>query len=461
LKTNRFIGDREFYNRVKLIGTPILIQNIITNFVSLLDNLMVGQIGSEQMSGVAIVNQFFFVFMLCIFGGLAGAGIFTAQFYGKDDVKGERDTFRMKLYIAAISCIAFAAIFLTIGDSLISSFLHKGEEGLDLEATLKYGRQYMAIMLFELVPFALTQVYASTLRETGETVLPMKAGVIALLVNLFFNYLLIFGKFGFPELGVIGAAIATVLSRFVECAIVMIGTHSHTDRHKFIIGAYESLKLPPELAKRIIITGSPLLINELLWSAGMTVLNQCYSVRGLEIVPATNIAMTIFNLFFCAFLAMGSTISILIGQRLGAGELEKAVEEDTQLLALSLAMSIAIGLVMGILAPLIPQLYNTTPLIKSLASKMLIVSAFIMPANGFTNACYFTLRSGGKTVITFIFDSGFLWIICIPLAFIISRFTAMPIMPMYILLQGMDFIKAIIGFVFVKRKKWVTNLVSE
>ena len=457
----KLIGDRAFYRKLFAVMTPVLIQNVITNFVSLLDNVMVGQVGTEPMSGVAIVNQLMFVFNLCIFGGLAGAGIFTAQFYGKGDHEGVRHTFRAKLYIAIGSILIFAAVFLTRGEQLISLFLHQGEENLDLAATLRYGRDYMLVMLLGMPPFAVMQVYASTLRETGETLLPMKAGVIAVFVNLVLNYILIFGKLGAPALGVEGAAIATVIARFTECFIVIGWTHRHRERNPFIQGAYRSLRVPGQLAKQIVVLGLPLLINEVLWSGGMTVLNQCYSLRGLEVVSAINISTTVSNLFFCAFLSMGTTVSIVIGQLLGAGELEKAVDEDRKLIAFSVALCVVVGIVMALIAPLVPEIYNTTPMVKRLAAELLFVSAAMMPVNAFTNSCYFTLRSGGKTIITFIFDSAFVWVICIPTAFVLSRFTGMAILPMFIIVQALDLIKCVVGFYLVKARKWVNNLVAE
>ena len=440
--------------------TPVLIQNVITNFVSLLDNVMVGQVGTEPMSGVAIVNQLIFVFNLCIFGGLAGAGIFTAQYYGKSDHEGVRSTFRAKLYIAAGAVIVFVSAMLLFGDTLISLFLHEGEEALDLAATLGYGREYLLVMLIQTLPFAVMQVYGSTLRETGETVLPMKAGIIAVFVNLVLNYILIFGKLGAPALGVVGAAIATVIARFAECFIVIGWTHRHREQCRFIQGAYSSLKVPGQLAKQIVVLGAPLLLNEVLWSSGMAMLNQCYSLRGLEVVSAVNISTTVSNLFFCAFLSMGTTVSIVIGQLLGAGELERAVDEDRKLIAFSVALCAAVGVVMALIAPLVPEIYNTTDMVKELAAELLFVSAAMMPVNAFTNSCYFTLRSGGKTIITFIFDSAFVWAICVPVAFLLSRYTSVAILPMYIAVQALDLIKCVIGFYLVKKRKWVNNLVA-
>lgn len=456
----RIMGGRAFYRKLFAVMLPILVQNLITNFVNLLDNVMVGQIGTEPMSGVAIVNQLFFVFNLCIFGGLAGAGIFTAQYYGSSDHKGVADSFRAKLYITLACLSIFMAVFVAFGEELIMLFIHEGQEGLDMAATLDYGKRYMRIMLWQMPVFALMQSYAGTLRETGETVLPMKAGVTAVLVNLVFNYILIFGKFGFPALGVEGAAIATVMSRFVECAIVLGWTHRHKEKSKFIAHAYTTWKIPGPLVRQIIIMGLPLLVNELLWSGGMTTLNQCYSVRGLEVVSAFNISTTISNLFMCTLIAMGSAISIIVGQLLGAGELDRAVEEDNRLIIFSMLMSLGVTLLMLSVAGVIPRVYNTTDSVRHLATQLLVVVALFMPVHAFTNACYFTLRSGGKTLITFIFDSFYLWVLCIPVAFVLSRYTDVPILTMYIIVQSLDLVKCAIGFYLVRSRKWVKDLVN-
>ena len=455
-----YIGDRAFYRKLFAILIPILIQNVITNFVSLLDNIMVGQVGTEPMSGVAIVNQLLFVFNLCIFGGLAGAGILTAQYYGSGDQKGVADTFRAKLYIAFAAALGFLAIFSVGGETLIRQFIHEGSEQLDMAATLTHAKDYLNIMLFQIPPFAFQMVYASTLRETGETILPMKAGITAVLVNLCLNYILIFGKFGAPAMGVEGAAIATVAARYIECAIIVVWTHRHRSRNAFLETAYTTFRIPAALVKQIAVMGLPLLVNELLWSSGMAILNQCYSMRGLEVVSATNISSTVSNLFFCAFLSMGNATAIIVGQILGAGELERAVDEDRKLIAFSIALCTAVGLVMAVIAPLVPRIYNTSEAVRALASQLISVVALFMPFYAFTNSCYFTLRAGGQAVITFVFDSLYQCVLVVPLAFILSRFTAVPILPMYIAVQSMEFIKCFIGYYFLKKRKWVRDLVN-
>ena len=460
MQKRRFF-DKEFLSLVLAVAGPIILQNVITNFVNLLDNIMVGQVGTESMSGVAIVNQLLFVFNLCIFGGLAGPGIFTAQYAGKGDLEGVRSTVRIKFWIAAGAVAVFAAALLTKGGALISLFLHQGEDALDLAATLSFGQDYLRVMVWQMLPFALMQVYSSSLRETGETLLPMKAGIAAVLVNLVLNWVLIFGKLGFPALGVVGAAIATLIARIAECAIVLVWSHRHAARAPFVPGLYRTLRVPGKLLRQVAVMGAPLLANEVLWSTGMTTLNQCYSVRGLEVVSATNISSTVSNLFFCAFFAMGNAISILVGHYLGAGELERAVDEDRKLVTVSVLVNILVGGGMALLSPLVPEIYNTTPTVKRLAAELMLVSAALMPFHAFTNSAYFTLRAGGKTVITFLFDCGFIWVLSVPLAFVLSRYTSMPIVTMYACVQSLELVKCVLGWALLKSRKWVNNLVRD
>ena len=456
----KFIGDKKFYMMVLGIAVPIMIQNGITNFVSLLDNIMIGRIGTEQMSGAAIVNQLIFVYNLCIFGALSGAGIFTAQYFGQKDHEGVRQTFRYKLWISAVLTIGIVILFLTAGDQLINMYLHGEGTAQELAATLKYGKQYLLIMLAGLPPFMMVQIYASTLRECGETMTPMKAGVAAVCINLVFNYLLIYGKFGFPALGVRGAAIATVLSRYIEAVIVITWTHRHQEVNPFAKGLYTTLKVPANLTKKILVKGTPLLLNETLWAAAVAMLAQCYSVRGLNVVAAQNISNTIGNVFNIVFIALGDSVAIVVGQLLGAGDMKKARDTDNKMIAFSVMCCMGVAAVMLVLAPLFPQLYNTNDQARELAKSFIIITALCMPHNAFLHAAYFTLRSGGKTIITFLFDSVFIWVVSVTLAFTLSRFTDMNVILIYTIVQLADLIKCFIGFILVKKGVWLQNIVS-
>ena len=457
----KFIGDKAFYMMVLGIAVPIMIQNGITNFVNLLDNIMVGRLGTEQMSGVSIVNQLMFVYNICIFGGVSGAGIFTAQYFGQKDDEGIRYTFRFKLWITLALTIGAILLFVFFDDTLISLYLKGNSDGGDLLATLEYGKQYLRVMVFSLPAFMFLQVYASTLRECGETVVPMKAGMAAVFVNLVFNYLLIYGKLGFPELGVVGAAVATTMSRYIEVAVVIIWTHKHAEIHTFVHRLYSSLTLPFATAKKIFIKGMPLIVNEALWSAGMAMLTQCYSVRGLNVVAGLNIANTVNNVFNVVFLALGNSVAIVVGQLLGAGKMEEARDRDNKMIAFSVFSCIGVAVVMIALSPVFPLLYNTSEAVRNQATAFMIAQAIFMPQAAFIHATYFTLRSGGKTIVTFFFDCVFLWIVNVPVVFMLSRFTGMPAHYIYVCCQIADWIKCIIGFILVKKGVWIQNIVKE
>ena len=420
---------------------------------------MVGQLGTHQMNGVSIVNQINLIPYLALFGAMAGAGIFTAQFYGSGDSKGIKYTFRFKLCVCALLVTAVTVILMLFGGNLITLFLHS-ENADDVEITMRYGMDYMRVIVWSMIPFGLCQVYVSTLREVGQTVIPMKAGLVAVAVNVFLNWVLIFGKFGLPAMGVKGAALATFLARVVELAIVAVWLHTHSEKYAFVKGLLSSLYIPGRLLGRIILKCIPLIINESAWAFGMTFLNQSYSTRGLDAVAGVNICTTLSNVFCVFFIAAGDAIAIMIGQLLGAGKKEEARSSDLILCSYSVLGSFALGLIMAACSPFFPLLYKTTEEVRSIATIILLVSALMLPIVAYTNAAYFTLRSGGNTFVTFLFDGFFSLCVVVPFSYLLTRFTDLPIIPVYMLCQISEAVKAAIGFVMVRRGVWVNNIVE-
>jgi putative MATE family efflux protein len=458
---NTFIGDRKFYTTVLMLVLPIIVQNTISNFVNLLDNIMIGRVGTAQMSGVSIANQLIFVYNLTIFGGLSGAGIFGAQFFGAGDHKGLRNTVRFKLWTVAVVLAIAVTVFLTSGEQLISLYLTGDGDAAERAAILDYGRRYLSIMLWGLLPFSLSQTYGGTLRETGETLLPMKSSLAGVFTNLCLNYVLIYGKLGFPALGVEGAAIATVIARVVELAILIVYTHKHSEKFLFIRGLYKTVKIPKALTVKIIRKGSPLLVNELLWSLGMTTLVQIFSTRGLNVVPALNISNTITNLFNVVFISMGSAVAVMVGQALGANDIPRAKQTAWRLMFFNACICIAVGGVIIALSPVLPYIYNTTDVVRKLATRFMQTSAMYMAVNAVTHCTYFTLRSGGKTFVTFLFDSAYTWVVFVPFTYILTHFTSLNILILYPLCYFADLLKCIIGIIVVKSGHWAQNMVSD
>ena len=456
-----WFGDKDFYIKVLSVTLPMIAQNTLTNVVGLLDNVMVGRIGTYPMSAVSIVNNLVLIFYLCIWGALAGAGIYGTQFFGKGDLEGVRSTMRMKLWTAAIITGTAFILFTVLGETLIGSYIAADTTPEAAALTMRHAKDYLRIIMVSFIPFGLCQVYSGTLRESGKTRLPMLAGMTAMVVNFIFNLLLIFGYLGFPRLGVVGAALATALSRFVELFIVVFFTHRNKQRYPFAEGLYRTILVPSKLAGKTLAKILPLLGNEFLWSAGQAMLLQCFSVRGLNVVAAMNITHTIQNVFMEVFLSMGYAVGVLCGQELGANRLVTARMTSSRMTMFSVLSSVGVAGLMIAVSPIVPHIYNTEPEIRALATTFLIIYAACMPIEAYTNAAYFTLRSGGKTLITFLFDACFVWLFSVPTAFILTRFTDLHITGVLTCVLLMGIIKCLVGHVMVSRGMWVNNIVAD
>lgn len=453
--------EQSIYKRAILLAVPMMIQNGITNMVGLIDNVMVGSLGTESMTAVSIVGQLLFVFNLAVFGGISGPGIYGAQYYGQGNVEGFRNTFRMKIWICLACMVMGMLAFLLGGRDMIGLYLHGESETVNAALTLELGWQYMLIMIVTLLPFSVTQIYASSLRETGESVKPMVAGVISVFVDIVFNYLLIYGKFGFPQMGVRGAALATVLARITECVIVVAWSHAAAGKHAFLQGIYRTVLIPGNMCATMVKKGLPIFLNEFLWAGGMAALTQCYSMRGLDIVPGLNISNAICNLLNVVFVALGSAVGILSGQTLGAGQYQKAKKNAFGLMWFTGGICLGLTVILVSVSGIFPKIYDTTDQVRRYGQWFIIITALYFPVQGFLNALYFTLRSGGKTVITFLFDSVFSWVVTVPFAFVLCNGTSLPIFAVYALVQSVDLIKVAVGYFLIRKGIWISNIVAD
>ena len=454
----RYIGDKAFYKTVLLVAVPIILQNFITNLVSMLDNVMVGSLGTEAMSGVAIVNQIIFVFNLCIFGSFSGAGVFASQYFGKRDMQGIRYTIRFKLIVTTMIVILALGIFIYGGDFLITLFLHDGSQDCDIDLAHKNAHNYLMMSLWGLAPYALTQLLASTLKETGETFVPMMSGIAALVVNTVLNYLLIFGIGFFPRRGVVGAAIGTVIARFTECGIMIAYTVKKKAKHPYFIGAFSSLYIPGTKLRSFVVKAIPLLCNEALWSLGMSLLTMSYSHYGLAVVAGYSIASAVLNLLNITFRSLGIAVGIIAGKDLGAGEFDRAVDDVRKLNFFSIAVSITIGIITLIIAEPVTHIYNVSAESREYATYFIRTAAVFMPFLCYENSSYFTLRAGGRILITALSDGIFVFFVTAPIAFLFLGFA--PVTITYLAVQSADVLKAVIGFVLIRSKIWVRNIVG-
>lgn len=453
--------DLSVYKKTLLLAVPIMIQNGITNAVALVDNLMVSSQGDEAITAVSMAGQLLFVFNLAIFGAMSGPGIFGAQYYGSNDTEGVRKVFRIKIWAAFLCSLIGGLLFFFCDDFLIGLYM-KGEAGsIDKALTLDFAKNYLRIMILQIPFFAITQVYSTSLRETNESLIPMISGVVSVVVDVFLNYCLIYGNLGFPELGVNGAAIATVLARVAEFSVIFIWSHLRRKKHTFLIGIYKTLLVPWKFFLPIFKKSVPIMINEFLWASAMAAMTQNYSTRGMDVVEGLTISNNLCNLMNVVFIAMGHAVGIIIGQMLGAKEFEKAKKNSISLMWFSGGICVLLSVALCIISGWFPTLYNTTDVIRQKASTFIIITAIFFPLQGFLNSLYFTLRSGGKTVVTFLFDSVFSWTVGVSTAHILAKYTNLGIFGIYTIVQAVDFIKVIIGYILIKKGVWITNIVSK
>ena len=393
----KFIGDKQFYKMVLAIAIPIMIQNGLTNFVNLLDNIMVGRLGTEEMSGVSIVNQIIFVYNLCIFGGTAGVGIFTAQYFGQKNDEGIRSTFRYKIWLALIITVGAAFLLLFFGKQLILLYL-TGENGGNEKLALEYGMTYLRIILLDLPAFMILQVYASTMRECGETVVPMKAGAAAVAVNLIFNYLLIYGKFGFPRLGVAGAAVATVISQGVSVVLCILYIFL---RVKILLPEKQHFRVGSHLYWELFSQSISMGLMSSIVSAGSVVLQYGINGLGTLVIAGHTAARKLFSFTSMPVMAMASACSTFVSQNCGANQPERVRKGMKEIALYSVAVAVLAVLLMQLGAEWMVQLISGSnePVVLENGARYLLWNAPFYSVLGVLLATRYALQSLGQKVL--------------------------------------------------------------
>jgi Na+-driven multidrug efflux pump len=262
-------------------------------------------------------------------------------------------------------------------------------------------------------------------------------------------------------MGVKGAAVATVISRFVELIIIVACTHLRPQKTPFVKTVYKSLYIPKALTRSIMAKTLPLMANEVVWATGMAAINKFYSERGIEVVAANNVLQTFFNVFSVAYMAVGMSLGILLGQMLGETTEKKPVMDYCKkLITTSVLVNTFMGAVFFAFSVFIPSLYNYPQNVREMATALMQVCAVMMPFEAFSHACYFTLRSGGKTLITFLFDSCYVWIVDVVAAMLLIRLTALDIVTVFVIVQILNALRCALGFIFIKKGSWIRNIVN-
>lgn len=450
---SKYFGDWSFYKKVAVVAFPVMVQSAIGAFVGLLDNLMVGQLGDAAVSGVAIANQVIFVMMIAIIGSTAGAGIYLTQFHGANDHASVRQAFRSKMYFSIVIMAVAFILFLGFARPMIGAFLES-------EEAINAGVNYLLVLSTAIIPFGMGLVYSGSFREVGLTHYPMISGIIAVVVNFVGNIVFIFGFGPIPAMGVVGAAIATVIARWIEFIVIFIFAHFIV-KVDFAQDVYKSFKVSPKLMKKVIVKALPLFANEILWSSGITVIMAFNAMRGDHVVAALSITNTIANIMYTAFGGLAAAIAVMVGNQLGANKLKEAEENAYKMIVFGVQIAIFFSLIVFVLTLFVPDLYNVSTEVKDLARQFLYILCFAFILFTVNVCIFFTLRSGGNTWIILAFDSLFMWLIPVPITIVLVLFTDLNIFWIYLIAQAVDLFKMLLGLFIMRRRTWIRNLAHE
>lgn len=448
-KLSKFIGTREFYRLALAVAVPLMIQQLITSSVNLVDNLMVGQLGDAALGGVASVNRFYIIATYGTNGVLAAAAIFIAQFYGARDEERMRQSFRFSLISAYAIMIPFFLLGILMPDYIVRFFTGDTE-------IIALGAAYMRLAAYTFLPMALSLSISSAMRAVGETRIPLVISAGAVLTNTLLNYCLIFGNFGFPRLGVEGAAIATLIARCLEASALLFVLWRFEFAFKTKMA--QLFHVPLDLAKTILIKAAPLALNEVLWSLGMATLFKFYSTRGPEVMSGYSIATTISDIFFVLFSGMAAATTVMVSQPLGANKLDEARDHGYQLMGFSMMLSALFAVLMFSSSFIVPHFYQVSPAAKEVSVSVLRIMSVMFWIYMGNTQCYFILRAGGDTRSTLFMDSGYMWTVNITIVGCFTYFTGVNIIVLYLIGQMTDIIKLIVAYSLVKKEKWVVNL---
>ncbi|HQN74987.1 MAG TPA: MATE family efflux transporter [Bacillota bacterium] len=447
-----FIGDRHFYKRLLAISLPIVLQQLLTSSLQLIDNLMIGDLGELAIGSVSVVNQLYFVIILITFGALGGAGIFTAQYFGSKEEEKLKQTFRFKLITALLLVILSIVVFSVLGEYLIGFFT-------DNQVTITGGIAYLNIVKWSMLPWAFSVAISTTFREIGTTKPLLWITLGAIITNTVLNYLLIFGNFGFPNLGIEGAAYATLASRVVEFLLMFVllirkGKIFNTK-------IKDVFKIDVWILKAIFFMALPLLLNEFFWSMGQTMFLQSYSIRGDNALAAMNITNAISQLVFVTFGGIGTGIAVMVGNTLGMNQLEAAKDNAKKVIAFAVAFAFVTGTMLFVLSFFILDLYDITETTKQIAQYNIRINAIFIPVFSFNVSMYFTLRAGGDTRSTMLMDSGYMWVVQVPLIFLLARVTNLSVIILFLIVQLLELPKSFFALSRYRKENWVRNLAIE
>lgn len=443
--------DKRFNTVIKTIAIPVALQNLLMSALNTLDTVMISSLGDAAISAVGLANQIFFFLSLICFGITTGSSVLIAQFWGKEDNDSIKKVHGMSLMLSVIVAIIFTIAAQIMPDKLMKIFIDKSE-------VVAYGVDYLRTVSFSYVLTSITFAYAVAMRSVGNAKSPLAASIVAFIANTFFNYCLIFGKLGFPKLGVVGGALGTIIARFLELSVILYVIYKFKGP---INASYRELtSWDKNFYKRYFKTASPVIINETFWSLGQVIYSVAYAKLGTEAITALQVGMAAQNILFVLVRGLSSACTVMIGNDIGAGKEESAFKFGNNFLILSALAGIVSGLLLIILRPAILLMFPKISMGAYKVSMQLMVvigiTFFIRTYN--STLIVGILRGGGDTKYSMILEMSSVWLIGIPMAFLGASVLHVPLYAVYLLVSLEELVKAIVGIIRVRSKKWIKNV---
>jgi putative MATE family efflux protein len=450
MKLNEIFNDRQFYKTMIKIAIPIALQNLILSSLNMVDVIIIGGLGEQAIAAVGLANQYFFLLNLLLFGIASGSSIFTAQYWGNQDIPNIKRVLGICLFTGIAAALVFTFGGIVFPEQILKIF------SKDLEV-IRMGGQYLKIIALSYVVTSITFSYSFVLRSTRQVKIPMFVSIIALGINTFLNYVLVYGYWGFPALGVSGSAIGTVIARFIE--VILMLTIVYTQKFVAAAKLSELTDLSKAFIKRFFKVTTPVIINESVWALGVSLYAIVYARMGTEVIASTNIAGTIERVTWVVFMGLGHSCAVMIGNKIGEGKKEDVFGYAKKFLILGPSLAVLLGIVVVFSSGWILSFYKVSPLVYGYSHKILYVFAFILWQRVVNFIIIIgILRSGGDTKFSLIVDLGGVWLVGVPMAFIGGWLLHLPIYWVYALISLEETFKLIIGVPRVMSKKWVNNL---
>lgn len=449
-KVIEFYKDPDYFSNIQKIALPIIVQQLMFSGLNMLGVILIGQKGDASVAAVGLAGQIAFLLNLVHFGIISGAAMFTAQFWGKHDIRNLRRVLGLCLMLAISASLIFFALAQLLPSQILSIY---SKDPIVIELGTSYIRTFSWTFLF----FAITFSYALVMRSTGDVKIPTTVSVGALLISTFLSYSLIFGKFGLPELGIQGAAVAAVIARLLECVTLLIVTYAR----KLPVAASlrELTDFDRVFFRRVIRPMLPVILNELFWSLGITTYNIIYGRMGTQSYAAINIVSTIEQVGFVIFIGISNATSVLVGNRIGSGREDEAYLYAGRSLGLGILGGILLGIVLQFVKAPVLSLYKVSPEVLQDAGRIINVVSFFLwvRVNNMTTVVGI-LRAGGDTRFSLFLDGIIIWIVGVPMAYLGAFVFNWPVYLVYLCAMSEEATKWFLGINRYFSRKWINNL---